>query len=455
MVTSSIVSCSSITSDTSISENQTDEQNVSDEYKNSDDTVLTFAVSGDIGVIEKDIEEFNALDNGYRVEIKRYVNETEEQSSELYASRDLELLQDITNKCSIDIVCNVSFANEVYYDILQNKGAFADLYTFMENDPEVNTDSLDKHILNVNEIGGKLYSMPTFYSVNGLYGDSQYVGTKENWTFDEFEAHWNAMPDGSTLTGAMDKESVFNVVLSRNLNSFVDYENTQVHYDSPEFKKMLEFCNQFEAMTGEKSIYDYDSVSMLSSFMATGIMNAPMFDQDNGITCVGYPSSDGNGAYLASSGLCYSICANISPEKQKAAWEFIRTFVTEEWQIENTIPYVKDTGASDGYYSSEMGLCVNKNAFNKIAENLVNKEYYPKTRESKDVEIETRFPTEKEIKEMRRYIESVNRWGTTISGAISEIVYDEVSAYFSGEKSVDECISLIQNRASIWISEQA
>lgn len=459
LITSNVVSCSSISSDSLKSAHQSSEQNNSDEKK--DDIVLTMVVGGDSSKIEKAAEEFNAADNGYQVQLKRYSEQFNEDGSinvlseEEYQYQDLEILQDIMNTTNIDIVCNVSFGNEAYYDILQNKGAFVDLYTFMAKDIEVNNDTLDTHILNINEIDGKLYSMPTFYSVNTLCGDSQYVGTKENWTFDEFEKHWNAMPAGSALTGATDKESVFNVVLRYNLNSFVDYENAQVHFDSPEFKKILEFCNQFEAKTGEKSIYDYDSPSMVTPLMANAIMNAPVFDQDNGKTCVGYPSNNGNGAYLSSSGFCFSICANISPERQKAAWEFIRTFVTEEWQIENAIPYVKDIGASEGYYSTEMGLCVNKNAFDTIAEKLINKEYYPKTRENKGVEFETRFPIEKEVTELRKYIDSVNRWENTISGPINEIVYDEVSAYFAGEKTLDECVSLIQNRTSIWISEQS
>ena len=365
LITSNIASCSSVKSDStesnfSVSDNITVESNNS--VEKNDDIILTFAMSGDSGNIEKTIGQFNAADNGYQVQLKRYSESYDEdsnpiaQSAEEHQYQDLEILQDIMNTTDIDIVCNVSFGNEAYYDILQNKGAFADLYTFMASDPEINHNTLDTHILNINEINGKLYSMPTFYSVNTLCGDSQYVGTKENWTFDEFEEHWNAMPSGSTLTGAADKEAFFDVLLRYNLNSFVDYENAQVHFDSPEFKKILEFCNQFEAKTGEKSIYDYDAPSMLSPVMVEGIMNASMFDQDNGKTCVGYPSNDGNGAYLSSSGFCFSICANISPERQKAAWEFIRTFVTEEWQIENAIPYVKDIGASEGYYSTEMGL---------------------------------------------------------------------------------------------------
>ena len=462
----SAVSCSNtvkkaeISTDSSSVNSSNNSQGESIQEK-KEDIILTMAMSGNTSGIDKAIKEFNEADNGYQIQIKRYFDQFNEDGSsnvlseEEYQYKDLEVLQDIMNTTNIDIVCNASFIEGGYYDILQNKGAFVDLYTFMENDSEVNSDSLDMHVLSLNEIHGKLYSMPTFYTINGLYGESKYVGTKENWTFDEFVEHWNAMPVGTTLMGSTDKMAFFDVVLRNNLNSFVDYKNAQVHFDSPEFKKMLEFCNQFEQRNTEKPIYDYDAPSMLSLFIARGIMNAHLFDKDNGITWVGFPSNDKNGAYLTNANLCYSICASSSPEKQKGAWEFIRTFVTKEWQIENAIPLLSAGGIDKDYYSEEIGLCINKNAFDEIGKRLINKEYYPETFSDGNDEYNTRFPTEKEVKELRRYIDSIDRWGTLVSGSISEIVYDEVTSYFAGGQTIDETIEHIQNRASIWVSEQS
>lgn len=462
----SAVSCSNtvkkaeISTDSSSVNSSNNSQGESTQEK-KEDIILTMAMSGDPEPLEKAMEEFNESDNGYQVQIKRYggqlnddgtINDLTREQSQY---KDIEILQDIMNTTNVDIVCNYSFTDMAYYNILQNKGAFVDLYTFMENDSEVNTDTLDTHILNLNEIDNKLYAMPTFYSINSLYGESQYVGTKENWTFDEFVEHWNAMPPDSTLMGATDKDGVFNVVLRRNLESYVDYENVKVNFDSPDFRRMLEFCNQFELSLADKATYNYDAPGMLSPFIVTGIMNAPLFDQDNGKTCVGYPSNNGNGAYLSSSNFCYSICASSSPEKQKGAWEFIRSLLKEETQIEMAIPHISGGGVSEDYYSREIGYCVNKNAFNSIAQKLINKEYFPATSIDKGIEFDTRFPTEKEIKELRRYINSIGRWENGTSGPINAIVFEEASAYFAGGQTIDETIEHIQNRASLWISEQS
>ena len=153
--------------------------------------------------------------------------------------------------------------------------------------------------------------------------------------------------------------------------------------------------------------------------------------------------------------LCYSINAKSSSQKQEGAWMFIRTFVTEEYQMDHVIPFIEGTSNVEGYYSSEMGFCVNRNAFDKIAEKLINKEYYSSSFEDKDNTYDRRFPTEKDVTELRRYILSVNQWGTMVDTSLEEIIDDEVFAYFNGEESIDDCVDIIQSRASIWISEQS
>lgn len=433
----------------------------SNSTEKAEDIVLTVAMTGDSSQMEDAIKEFNALDNGYKVEIKRYGNEfdpfddTVDLSPEYYAQLDFEIIQDIINSDEIDIVCNNSFFNECNYRILQNKEAFVDLYSFMENDSKVNKTTLNNHILNVNEIDGKLYTLPTFYAVNTLVGDTQYVGSKENWTIDEFISHWNEMPDGTTIAGATAKENVYRSLLQFNLSSFIDYDNAEVHFDSSEFKGMLEFCNSFPSMVGEKGTYDYDAVSFVDSVIIDQIMSAQMFSEENGRTFVGYPSSDGNGAYFTPYGICYSISAKSSPEEQKGAWEFIRTFVTEEWQIENVIPFIEASGNTEAHYSTEIGLCVNNNAFDKIADGLINHEYYSATFVDKDIEYERHFPTAEDIDRLKSYIDTINLWGTVVDDSLWEIIDEEILSYLCGEHSLDECVEFIQNRASIWISEQS
>lgn len=62
--------------------------------------------------------------------------------------------------------------------------------------------------------------------------------------------------------------------------------------------------------------------------------------------------------------------------------------------------------------------------------------------------------TQEEVDKMKKYLDSIDRWETTLDRQLWNIIEDEVMAYFAGEKSLDDTVDMIQNRASIWISEQ-
>ncbi len=185
----------------------TGETSIKEKNESGEDIVLTLAILGS-SEIQDVIDEFNAADNGYRIEIKQYreitgsdglpITYTDEEMQ--YA--DMELLQDMINTDEIDIVCNSSFFNNIYYEVLKNKGAFADLYPFMAEDAEVNTDTLNRNVLRLNEIDGKLCTLPTFYGITTMIGNREYVGSRENWTVDEFISHWEKMPDNATIQGS-------------------------------------------------------------------------------------------------------------------------------------------------------------------------------------------------------------------------------------------------------------
>lgn len=442
-----------------------DQENNS-ETEQKGDIVLTLALTGS-PEIQDVIDEFNAADNGYQIEVKRYrenigedglpITYTDEEQQ--YA--DMEILQDIINSDEIDLICDVSFANRIYYEILKNKGAFADLYPFMAEDEEVNTDTLNQYVLSLNEIDGKLYSLPTFYGITTMIGNKEYVGSTENWTVDEFMARWEQMPENATIQGTRYSENVYYVILRNNLEAFVDYEHAQVHFDSPDFKRLLEFCGSFESNHGQKGTYDYDAPKFVEEFYIDGFMGADGAAQgdfyDDGVryTMVGFPSADREGAFLSDRGVSYAISAKSTPEEQAGAWEFIRSFVTYEYQMSHVIPLIDDGHPDGPRYSSEMGFCINHRAFEETAKGIMDGTYYGGTYEDKGKEYEITLPMQEDYEKIVNYIHSIDRWETTSHGPLWNIINEEIMYYFTGERTLDQTVELIQSRASIWIAEQS
>ena len=450
--------------------------------ENKEDIVITLGLMlepEDKGFI-KAIEDFNNAANGCRIETKLMSSRFEEDggehgfTEEEISNIDFNTLQMIMNEGGLDIIGRDTFGDNAKYELLKQKGAFVDLYDFMEDDPEVNTTTLNQHILELNEIDGKLYSIPQFYDVHTIISKSEYGGTTQNWTIDEFIDRWNAMPAGSTVNSTNCAEYIFMDLLRENLPAFVDEENAEVHFDSDDFRKMLEFCKQFPSNNGEKADHDYTAPMLTDNYWIRSVsdaiyteMNYQTYEQkqyrlrEGGYTLVGYPTSDRSGAYLSTSYPGWSISAGLSDEKQEAAWKFIRQFYTESAQIESAVTEEKEknpeTMEDITYYYFNDGMCINNAARKKIAENTISGMYdsnAPVYAQGHEIKIDKLKLDEKDCEFIENYVNSIDRWDNSVDRELWWIVNDEVMTCLGGGQSVDTAIDMIQNRASLWVSER-
>ena len=426
-----------------------------------DDITITIALSQVDKQLMKQIEEFNSSKSGYHVDVKNYYVDTETDNANGMSMADFDLIQDVVNTDKIDIVYNGSIHSSGTYEMLKNKGAFVDLYKFMGNDTEVNSSTIDEHILKLNETEGALYTFPTYYVVHTLIGEEKYVGSKENWNVDEFISHWEQMPDNSTINGSPYAENVYRAILSRNIETFLDYYNSKVNFTSPDFRRILEFCNRFPSNNNEKYATDYSAPRFVSPHELNGIMSAAIFDENyenvyhekSKFTLVGYPSSNGCGSRCADSGMRFSICSNSSEEKRNAAWQFIRQFYTYDYQKEHAVKFLNESvGASSGF-ESESGFCVNKKAFEETAQDIISGKY-TKNMVSDDESDKLIVPTQNDYDQLCIYLQSINKYETIADQQLRDIVDEEVMTFLAGDQDLNTTIDIIQNRATIWISEK-
>lgn len=366
---------------------------------------------GNLGGINTDfIDEFNnSNDVGCRIEVMQGYGTGKEDVGEAF---NMSL---ITGEAP-DIVC----ASD--YTILQNlagKGALADMYPFLDSDAEFSRDSFLPNFLKVNESDGKLVTLPTSFCINTIVAKQEFIGgAGENWTMDEMLSAVESMPDNMYLYDlAMDADQVLQDLVFHTTSCYIDYNNRTCSFDSPEFVSLLELAMNISYITDADNIDDIDSWMSNAYKIDEALIYPTMLHDDadykwikeelfggSDITFVGYPSSDKTGGsfYFAN-----TFAVMESSENKEAAWEFIRYFLSDEYQ-----------------QPPEMG--------------------FPAVRKYQNFY----------DKQLEDYIGNVRITGS-YDYDIFNIIEDEASYYFNGEHTAQQAADMIQNRVSILVSEQS
>ncbi len=420
----------------------------------------------DQNVIER-VKEFNKTNGEYRIKVEDYnqYNEWDEESQKMTNSPDKQLKQDIAAGKDVDIICMSS--NSSIFSNLSRKGALVDLYEFLEKDSELTKDDLVPTILSVCENEGKLTTLaPSFY-ISTLGCKSKYFD-KQNWTIDEFLETCKNLPEGMKpfKSGNTNIEIFSRLIFSS--GDFVDYNNATCNFDSPDFIKILEFCNEYPN-SGEGDEIDWENATdeemnafweesevalrndkaLLSDIYLSNprdYARAVQGEFGEDVTLVGNPSVNGTGAMIYTS-TSYAIMEN--SDYKDVCWDFIKEIFSEENQNSETL----------------YDFPVLKSAFEKKLDESMERPYYTdengKKHEYDDMhymggkEIKINPLTQAERDFLVEYISNAKPTPFYYNDDVNNIIFEEVEAYFAGDKTAEQTAEIIQNRVSILISEQS
>ncbi|MDE6775360.1 MAG: extracellular solute-binding protein [Ruminococcus sp.] len=414
------------------------------------------------------VSQFNKTNSGYRIKVEDYQKYYEWDDESLISKNNPEkqLKQDIASGKKFDIIC---MNNSSLIMNLGKKGALVDLYEYIDKDDSLSKEDFMPAVLNAGEIDGKLVSISSSFSLDTYALKSKYFD-KENWTVDDIIETYNNLPDGMKLLSyGSSKRSVYGLFAYGGGTEYIDYDKGTCSFDSPEFIKILEFCNRFDN-DGEGDEIDWETATndemdkyyneqevacrndkaLLRSVYLGDLRSyarAVAGDFGDDITLVGYPSANGAGGAVASMGMSYSIMSD-SPNKD-ACWDFINDFFEEEYQT------------SEDMYN----IPAIKSAFEVKLDEAMEKPYYMNSEGKKETYDDTYYIGGEEIKvppltkeqrdKLENYILSGNKSSYHYNDEVSTIIEEQLNAFFAGEKTAQETAELIQNRVSILVSEQS
>ena len=348
------------------------------------------------------------------------------------------------------------------------KGMLEDLWTWIDNDPEISRDGLILAPFNAASQDGKLYYIFSDFAVRTAVGATDVVGDRTSWTVADLQAALATMPEGCTVFAKYNtRDGVLTNVLAQNLDSFINWDTGECSFDTPAFKSLLEFCNSFPAEYNydeeDDMVYESDYARMMKGqqlLYTSSMSSLDWYIQeleavfDGNYSYVGYPKEDGS---VGSSFVIYEGLAMSSSCKDKeAAWDFMR---------EDLLPRADENGYH--YY-----LPANKADFDKSAENAMREYEVDENGEvmvdengdpipvysgsvwiDDSTEIETKPLTQAGLD---KFMDLVNSITSVYSSdeSVFNIIREETGAYFAGDKTLDNTANLIQSKVTLYVNEQ-
>ena len=406
-------------------------------------TLGCFYTSSDL---RKDIIEFNKTSDEYRIVITDY---SQYDSESDWNAGTTKFNTDIVSGNAPDIIVSNGTLKSYY-----SKGVFKDLTDYLKNDTEVDYDDIFPNLLNACTYDGKIYEIVPSFSIQTLAMKTSLANGMTSWTFDDFINYQNSLPEGSSMIANLSREEFLNLEMSVNSQEFVDTGAGKCYFDTDSFKGFLEYLKTLPK--GEDISYDdYDWNAEQSSYReetnilyqavitdmrSFNYMEQGAFGED--VTLIGYPCAEGNGSSIYF-GTSYAISSKC--KYPDAAWNIIKKYLSKDYQS-----------------SIDYGIPALMSRFDELAEESKQNPYYLDENGEKveytdsyyinDVSIEIQPSTDATIEKVKNFILSVDKSYLSID-EINTIITEEAEAFFEGQKTVDEVASIIQSRASIYISE--
>ena len=387
------------------------------------------------------IDRFNRSHDDVQIVVKDYsYSETDDQGPD-------RLLVEMAAGQVPDII---DLGGPLPFHQMVKKGYLKDLWPYIENDPELGREGVLEAPLKLSEVDGGLYMLFGAVEIETLVSSPELVGDRTSWTLRDLQDAFAAMPEGSTVLAFNDsRDWVATSLMRYSVGAYVDREAGTCSFDSPSFRSMMEFVQMFpssEEVEEETAGLDVTDIwreararqqkgLQLLEEVSLTVDDLPALDAQWGGRCalIGYPMEDGSGGSIfrprgPQLGISSS-CGN-----KEAAWEFVRTVMTDPPGQQSCIPLERDS------YEVKKNTAMTVKTILDI--NYVTNE-----------ELTAPPLTEERVRECEEFFNSVDKidiWDGSLFFLIREIC----DPYFAGARDLDETIRLLQNRVGLYLNEQ-
>lgn len=404
------------------------------------------------GFLSQKILEFNKKSNDLKIEVKDY---SAFNTNDDYMAGETKLLTEIGAGNVPDILCSQMSMQQSFI----KKGLFIDLLPLIDADKELGgRAALVAPVLNASLTDGKLYTLSAGFRHLCCVAPSDLLPDKIVSLEAARAAKEKLQKDATYFDSYIDGPTFLSFAMVLNQGDFADFKNGKTMFDSQKFIDLLNLAKEMPARNQDMVNIEYEEPTIRvrdgkQLFML--LSNGSDFSEyrmlstilNGKINFCSLPGSDKIfSTFMVDSGL--SISANCAAPE--LAWKFVRTLVSEVQTYEE----------SDYFGSFPMNAKSFDNLLNKLMEKQMIKDENGNEIEESRYSIGTAGGETIELyaltEEQRDALIKVFDETTMLNEPdrkLMEIINEETAAFFSGSKTAEETAKIIQNRASIYVSE--
>lgn len=404
-------------------------------------TVLTLGAISANASLKKQVDAFNKDNAHIWIEIKEY------EETNIDGNDAMDMIQmEIAAGKGPDII---DFGYRYSMDAA-GSGVMEDLYPFFKADEEINEEDFFTNIIHAFAVNEKLYILPPQFTIQTVAGRREDLGDAARWNISDMMGVYQKKGAESSLFPGDSQKEVFGFLCMGSMGNFVDLNKGICSFDNDLFKDLLTFSNSFP----EHGIYE-EGYSVIEQFLEGKALLYPVsiadvyecakvrtIFGDSPVNFIGYPLDERSGNIAKPGNIALGI--NKNSKNKEAAWEFIKSFLREEYQagIKNGIPLLKSE--VEKRLEEAEKIEYDQNKVEKVKASIVFEGEDP---------INIACIQEQDANDFLKIIESVET-AYAVDAELYSIVLEEAGYFFEDNRDLDSVIQIIQSRVSIYVSEK-
>lgn len=426
------------------------------EYPAAGKNILTVASTEDLDYsVSEAIMRFNQeSDTSFMLFDNRYKTNSEidyanADNTDRAALNSLNSYASVSDRLAMDIIAGegpdiliTNGANEQ----LSKKDYFIDLSDYLKNESGISESGYFTNAIEASKFNGALYQLPIGFYVDCFMAPGDALGSRNGLTFDEYSAMVQNVCNGQDPVYdhqlSFSRTEVATKLFANSSEMFIKDGKIDVNCDA--FRAILDYCKDLPA----KSYYEgkdvdaewEDLISAKDKMRVQPTVIYGFYEYEefamkyqDAVIC-GYPSVDGRTATIGSN---IAVSVSSHTDDLDSCKRFVSILLSEDIQktLYMNIPINKKCAKDIAL------LEINENNKNVDA-NEGNK--YAKAGQKLDAALAD------------RYIEQLSTAATSnfVYHSISLIIYEEIPAYFEGQKSFEEVTKTINDRAQTVLNER-